>query len=354
VAGFPVSHSKSPLIFNTLFREMGIQACYSRISAGSADEAAAQYRRLGLSGMNITAPLKKEMLGITRQQDEAAGAIGAVNTVTGENSLLSGYNTDHFGVSHTLSENGIDAAGKDCLVIGAGSAARAAAYALTGMGGNVRIINRTYKKAHTLAGDMNCNTAVFENLQSEISDCDILVSTIPSGLEMIKNSWFRKETLVLDAVYPDRVLTKTAESAGCTVIRGEHWLVNQAVPAFRIFTGREIGHREKDKLLGTIIDSAVQVTKIRLLGNTGPIKQIKEALEDAFKTLEVACIPEPDGSGISSHKAGTGKQTFRILVSSDNRYRDRSFFPSADLIIPFSGEVEGTLIRLKKELQNVL
>ncbi len=97
VAGYPVSHSKSPLIFNTLFTSMDIQAHYSRISAKSADEAGSIFKRLGLTGMNITAPLKSSILGLTEEIIEPSGIIGCVNTVINENGTIKGYNTTDCG-----------------------------------------------------------------------------------------------------------------------------------------------------------------------------------------------------------------------------------------------------------------
>ncbi|MEN8223671.1 MAG: shikimate dehydrogenase, partial [Acidobacteriota bacterium] len=81
VAGFPVSHSKSPLIFNALFSSMKINAHYSRISARSGIEAFEMFKSLGINGMNITTPLKNDILPFADQTDESTDRTGGVNSL---------------------------------------------------------------------------------------------------------------------------------------------------------------------------------------------------------------------------------------------------------------------------------
>ncbi len=354
VAGYPVAHSKSPIIFNTLFSSMDIHAYYSRLSAKSGEEVSDMLKHLGLSGMNVTSPLKNEMLLLSEERDEPSGIIGGVNTLVNVNGTLKGYNTDPFGVSETLIEKEIEISGKKCLVLGAGSAGRAAVYALTQLGGQVTIMNRTFKKAHILAGDMDCEVVVFEKLQSEIFKCDLLISTIISGSELIKKGWLKKETIVFDALYRSSTLTETASSAGCRVIRGEKWLLNQAIPAFKIFTGKDVSKKEKDKLSRILDKTETGTSEIILMGKGSSKRDIKNKLEESFKNEQIEIITDPDESKIKGEKYKLKKRPLRILIYSGSIKKEKELFPFSDLVIWGKGGIDDTVERIIREIEYVL
>ena len=354
VTGYPVAHSKSPLIFNTLFSSMDIPAYYSRLSAKSGEEASDMFRQLGLAGMNITSPLKNEMLLLSEERDEPSDIIGGVNTLVNVNGTLKGYNTDHSGISETFIDEEIDVSGKKCLVLGAGSAGRAAVYALTQLGGQVTIMNRTFKKAHVLAGDMDCEVVVFEKLQSEIFECDLLISTITSGSELIKKGWLKKDTIVFDALYRSSTLAETASSAGCRVLRGEKWLLNQAIPAFKIFTGEDVNKKEKDKLSGILDKSDPDISELVLMGKRGSNGDIKNKLEESFKNEQIKIITDPDEIETKGEKHKLKKIPLRILIYSGSIKEERELFPFSDLVIWGKGGIDDTAERIIREIEYVL
>jgi len=353
VAGYPVSHSKSPLIFNTLFKSMDIQAHYSRLSAKTAEEADRIFKRLELGGMNITSPLKSNVMKLAKVIVEPSDILGCINTISSENGIIKGYNTDHSGVSVSFLENNIEIYGKKCLVLGAGDAGKAAVFALSRMGGEATIINRTFKKAHVLAGEMNCNAVVFDKLHSEISECDILVSTISSGSESIKTNWFNNKTIVLDAIYKGRSISEAAMEAGCFVIGGERWLLNQAIPAFRIFTGRDIPVNELDKLSNTLKKNDKNISELVLMGDSGIAEDLMSKLQELFKDLEINIVTDVNN-------APTGKKRFkkstifRVLIINDNPENEKKLFPISDLVISGENGIEDTFERLKVEIGHVL
>lgn len=344
VAGYPVIPSKSPRIFNTLFSALEIPGHYSRISSRSVDEVLDIFRGLELSGINVTSPLKSKILPMIEKRDDPADMIGGINTFISEDGIIKGFNTDHIGVSESLIDENIDIRGKRCLILGAGSAGRAAAYALTRSGGDVSIINRTFKKAHILAGDMNCNAVVFEKLQSEIAVSDLLISTITSGTEIIKTGWLRKETIVFDAVYRASVLSETASDAGCRIIRGERWLLNQAIPAFRIYTGKDVSEKEKDKLSGILRDQARPMSGLMLMGEKKSAERIKDNLFGIIKDIEINIVTEPDEIEVRDGPV-------KILIYSGAIKEEKALFPFSDLIVWGKGGIEETGQRIKEEIQ---
>ena len=156
VTGNPVLHSKSPVIFNTIFQRLGMSDShvYTRIAANTPAEAMFLFKELRLTGMNVTAPFKANIMVYLDEVDDAAKTIGGVNTVVREEMGIKGYNTDYMGVTGALATRGIDLEGKRCVVLGAGGAGRAAVYGLLWKKASVTLVNRLRtEKALAVAGD---------------------------------------------------------------------------------------------------------------------------------------------------------------------------------------------------------
>lgn len=239
VAGDPVLHSLSPRIFRAAYHGNGQKGWYSRIAAQTPGELINIFTGAGLSGMNITAPFKESIIDFLDQTGRDADAIGAVNTVIVKKGLLSGSNTDHTGVSTSLHRAGIPLEGRTALVLGAGGAGRAAAYALTRGGANVTMVNRSRRNGTAAAGRIGCRYEPPARLPAVMESADIVVSALPPGVDLLDYSYLHSGVVVLDANYTGSTLSAEASRRGCTVIGGGDWLINQAVPAFRRFTGSE-------------------------------------------------------------------------------------------------------------------
>ncbi len=235
VTGAPVLHSKSPLIFNSLFRELAIDAVYTRLAVHRPLEALFLTRKLGLCGMNVTAPFKESIMTFLDSVDQSADAIGAVNTIVKEVDRLKGYNTDHIGVTESLKKQGITISGKKCVVLGAGGAGRAAAYGLAKEGGDVTLVNRTYEKAFLAAAHLGCRSERLPSLERLLQKADIFVSTLAADVDIIPQEWLHAGLVILDANYKQSPLSTKAETVDCRLLKGEEWLLNQAIPAFRLF-----------------------------------------------------------------------------------------------------------------------
>ncbi|NOR12037.1 MAG: shikimate dehydrogenase, partial [Candidatus Aminicenantes bacterium] len=227
VTGNPVLHSKSPLLFNRLFRDNEEKAVYIRISVDKVSEAISFFEEIGLSGMNVTSPFKQTILQKLDKTDPAAAAIDAVNTVVKDEGLLNGFNTDHIGVTSSLKQLGLRLQEYHCLVLGAGGAGRAAVYGLVQEGAHVIVANRTHAKAVQAAKTFGCQAASLENLRSLLNTTEIVISALAPRINPIRKEWLRPSHVVFDANYPHSPLSDMALSQGCTVIRGEEWLLNQ-------------------------------------------------------------------------------------------------------------------------------
>lgn len=247
VIGSPVLHSKSPQMMNSVlsgFTKSGEKfnhGHYTRFAVTCAEDALFLFDEIGLKGINITSPLKAQILPFLDEICVPASIIGAVNTVVKEDGKLKGYNTDYIGVVKALQNNDVEIKGLTCLILGAGDAGRAAAYGLKDAGAaKVIIANRTFDRAVKAAKSLDCDAANSSDLEQIITGTDpkidLIVSALPANVQLIKKEWLNKTIVVFDAVYNQSQLTADANEVGCKVIRGEEWLLNQAVPAYKYFT----------------------------------------------------------------------------------------------------------------------
>ena len=231
VAGSPVFHSKSPAIFRSIFREMGIDASYIRIAVQWADEAANLCRDLNFSGMNVTAPFKNSIISHLDSVSEDADKMRSVNTVVNRNGILTGYNTDHYGVTAPLENKAGSLKNKKAVIAGAGGAGVSAAFGLSSAGCHVTVLNITINEAKTVADKFGCGYDLLTNFKKYISDADIFISAIPYEAEPLDISLMKKGAVLLDASYKKSHYREQSEKYGIAFIPGEEWLVYQAIRA---------------------------------------------------------------------------------------------------------------------------
>ncbi len=235
VVGNPVLHSKSPMLFNSLFNAQNTNAFYTRMAADSAAEAIRFFKEACFQGMNVTAPFKEEIIQFLDFVEPEAEKLQAVNTVYWNGKRLCGKNTDILGVVNALKEKGVQANNKKCLLIGAGGAGKAAAYGLIKSGAQLTIINRTFAKAEKMACAFGCKAEKIEKLSENIRKNQIIVSTLSADKELISINDINANHVIFDANYKKSYLTKIAEKKQCVLVKGESWLLHQAVPAFEVF-----------------------------------------------------------------------------------------------------------------------
>ena len=239
VAGRPVFRSRSPVMFNTAFRELALDSVYTRLCAASAEEVMATARQIGLDGLNVTSPFKADIMGLLDEVDGDASRAGAVNTVVRKDGGYTGYNTDIAGVAGAVLTSGVDLRGEKAVVLGAGGAARAAAVALLSLGARVLLMNRTIEKAQEAAAKLGCEALPFSRAKEALKGARLLISAVSSNGRLISPSLLTRKLTVLDANYAvPGALVRDASKAGCALIDGREWLLAQAAPTFALFTGQ--------------------------------------------------------------------------------------------------------------------
>lgn len=258
VIGDPIGHTLSPLIHNTLAQAMQINLAYMplHVYADELKEAIRGAHALGVQGMNVTVPHKQAVMPYLCGIDDAARAIGAVNTLVRMPDGYRGSNTDWLGLRSALKEEGISMKAADVLLLGAGGAARAAAY-LCGYEGarSVTIINRTLPRAEELAGQMQalfvntvynvCETKEWTKLDGKGYIClqTTSVGMQPNdGVAVIEDpAFFQMLSAAVDIVYKPFVTKymQLAKENGVQTCNGLMMLLYQAAAAFAMFTGEE-------------------------------------------------------------------------------------------------------------------
>lgn len=187
VIGDPIAHSLSPLIHNEWIREIGADAVYValRVDHPRPVEAIRSLAQSGLSGLNVTLPHKAAALAAAEKLDPVAEAVGAANTLVRNDSAgWIAHNTDVPGFAHALDlALGARPAGAKVLLLGAGGAARAAAFYLGKTGADLAILNRTRVNAEKLANQFapDAEVAEMSDLTRLSKDADIVINAASLG-----------------------------------------------------------------------------------------------------------------------------------------------------------------------------
>jgi 3-dehydroquinate dehydratase/shikimate dehydrogenase len=243
VAGNPISHSLSPLMHNTAFRREHVNAVLLPLKVRALADLLTLVVELPISGVAVTMPLKQEVLPHLANMDPLTAKIKACNTLrTGADGKLYGFNTDVAGVVRPL-EKRLKLKGARVALLGAGGAARAAAFGLVEQGAEVFITNRTHEHAVALARAAKAKVLKHEQLAKQ--HFDVLINSTPCGMPGTKQALPIKEDelnagLVFDMVYNplETPLLKLAKSRGIRVIGGLEMFVQQGARQFEIWTGK--------------------------------------------------------------------------------------------------------------------
>ncbi|MDO8141303.1 MAG: shikimate dehydrogenase [Candidatus Brocadiales bacterium] len=251
--GNPVSHSISPIIHNTLFKEMNLNSIYVPFKVDNIGEFIKEFRGLDVKGYSVTIPHKESVVNHLDAIDPIAEKIGAVNTIVNKDGQLTGFNTDCEAAIKVL--EGINQAsakslgntylkGKKVTIVGAGGAARAIAFGLKERQAQITIINRNYERAQSLAGDVGCIAKKIDDPQA--FDTDILINATPVGMfpkineTPIDRNKLKPNMIVFDTIYNpiETKLLNDARTQGCIIVNGLSMFVHQAAAQFKLWTGR--------------------------------------------------------------------------------------------------------------------
>ncbi len=245
--GSPVEHSLSPPMHEAGYSAIDLDARYVTFEPEDAIQAVHGADALGIAGLNVTIPYKQAVLEAVKP-DQTARRIGAVNTIDFSGDTPTGHNTDIDGVQRAFAHHDVPLADQTAVLVGAGGAGRAVAFALSEAGAEVRIHNRTKAKAESLADEIDHATGgrlTDETLVSACRDADILVNATSVGMDSnatpVPAAALHEELVVMDAVYQplETRLLQEAQAVGAQTIDGAWMLLFQGVAAFERWTGHE-------------------------------------------------------------------------------------------------------------------
>lgn len=246
--GHPVKHSQSPQIHQRFAAQFGIDLTYELIDA-SPEQLADQFKAwIGRAhGCNITVPHKTRIMPLLDHYTERAHQCQAVNTVFWRDGELWGDNTDGDGLILDLQSKGVELAGKDVLILGAGGAAQGIIPSLLDQRvALIDIKNRNINKAFALASHFErCHANKHMDKDQGSQAYDLIIHATSMGHlglapELMKR-WFHDHTVVYDLSYGDaaKPLICSAMNHGAAVVYdGLGMLYGQAALAFEIWFGQ--------------------------------------------------------------------------------------------------------------------
>lgn len=248
VLGWPIEHSRSPMLHNFWLQRYQIDGAYIPLAVKAEDfKAVIQgMKAAGFKGCNVTIPHKEAAYQCCDKVDETASKMGSVNTLWfTDDGKIHGTSTDGAGFVASLNDADVSLKNKNILILGAGGAARSVAYSLQQDDAQVTITNRTLKRAEQLVKDLGDSAVIeWQSWAQELGRFDILVNTTSLGMEgkdAFKFDLQKASTdlVVTDIVYVPRItpLMAAAQQRGLKTVEGLGMLLHQARLGFSKWFG---------------------------------------------------------------------------------------------------------------------
>ena len=263
IIGNPVRHTMSPMIHNTISERTGRNMVYLpfEVEEGITEAVKGAYA-LGIAGMNVTVPYKEQVIEALCEVEELAASIGAVNTLVRTPKGFKGYNTDILGLMRELKEEDIDVKGRDCVLLGAGGAARAAAFLCAKLeAGSITIANRTVEKAERILEDVKeyvskehrtdmklSAVELSKAAELDVQDCLVIqctkVGLYPKTEEVVveDTAFYTKVAYGVDLIYKpfETKFMQLVKEHGGVAYNGLKMLLYQGIEAYELWNETKI------------------------------------------------------------------------------------------------------------------
>ena len=258
IMGWPVAHSRSPLLHGFWLDETGIDGAYLPLPVRpeNLEQALRALPALGFRGCNLTIPHKQAALRVADRVDPLARRIGAANTiVVAADGSLEASNTDVYGFRENLRDQAPDwdASAGAAVVLGAGGSARAVLAALAAAGvGEVRLVNRTRNRAEAVAdvlseAGLRISIHPWGEANAVLEGAGLLVNTTSLGMAgepplELDLARLPRSAPVVDIVYVplETGLLAMARRQGHPVVDGLGMLLHQGRPGFEAWFGAKV------------------------------------------------------------------------------------------------------------------
>jgi shikimate dehydrogenase len=251
VIGWPIAHSRSPLIHQYWLRTYGIEGTYTKepVRAEELPQFLGSLKDRGFSGCNVTVPHKEAAFAAAKIQSPSAIAVGAANTLWFEGDALACTNTDTYGFMANLDQSAPHwkQSPGPIMILGAGGSARAVIHGFLEAGrDDIRVYNRTIERAQEIARHFRARVSAWpwDARNDHTADASVIVNTTTLGMNGVGDpgievSRARKDTVVADLVYVpmETGLLSSARTYGLVGVDGLGMLLHQAVPGFEKWFG---------------------------------------------------------------------------------------------------------------------
>jgi len=242
IFGDPVSHSRSPLMHNCVFKHLNYNASYTRVHLRDGSKLRDTFLALKLDGANITVPHKEAAFNACDEIVGFASEVGVVNTIILNNGKLIGYNTDADGFMYSIEKfKNI----KHILILGAGGTAKALSKRFVQDGIKVSVLNRSSARLDSFRDYADCFT--WDDFEEE--EYDLVVNTtsaglkdeeLPAPIELI-NTILNNTSYAADAIYGKLTpFLQFAQAKDITYKDGADMLLGQGVLANELFVNKEL------------------------------------------------------------------------------------------------------------------
>ena len=260
LVGEKLSHSLSPKIHNTVFKNLSIEGGYKlfEIDKNNIDKLGESMKVLSIKGVNVTIPYKEDVIKQLDFVSSEAKRIGAINTIKIVENKAFGYNTDYYGFGYMISKGNITIKNNDFYVLGSGGAAKAVvSYLEDKEAKSINLVSRNKESAKESFKNFNINVIGYDDLKDKKGYC--IINTTPVGMypkvdfspvdkEIIANFSF-----AMDIVYNplETKFLKMAKELGLKYVDGLYMLVGQGVKAEEIWNDIKIN----DEILDIIYEA---------------------------------------------------------------------------------------------------
>jgi shikimate dehydrogenase len=268
VLGFPVSHSLSPLLHQSIFSHLKVPLKYEAVEvpSGSLNSFLADNQN-GFDYLSLTMPLKEEALSLSVDIDPLVKRIQSANTLIQREGNWALYSTDGLGFIKAL-----EAAGHtkfdSVLVLGAGGTARAVVGALDNVAKKISVLGRTSTRSEVLQSAVLHSEFSYLRWSDtpDLSPYDLVVNTTPAGAaDILANSVSSKfnsgsNAILFDVIYKPwpTVLASRWKDSGGTVLNGSEMLLYQGIAQVELALGLSLDYQDLAKVLRPILNSALK------------------------------------------------------------------------------------------------
>lgn len=254
--GEKLGHSLSPQIHSMIFERINCKGLYNLFEVKKENLGAAikGLSALGTRGINVTIPYKIDIIQYLDRLSEEAGEIGAVNTISFENNIVTGYNTDYFGFGASLNKAEIKVENKRIAILGTGGVSKAVVQYL--MDNNAKQIVFVSRKPELNTVNISNIKSISYNELNNYGDGDIIINCTPVGMHPFVEaspvgcdilSHFK---IAVDLIYNpgETIFLRSAENLGLKTLNGLYMLVAQAIAANEIWKGIKISNQITDEI----------------------------------------------------------------------------------------------------------